>query len=75
MVSVQKYSGQKKKRRKSLIRSWCDMTSAVLRSALCSSLLELQAGLLPAAHRFNPDHGLFPPRVGQTLSPHFPNFA
>lgn len=41
-------------------RNRCGSASAVLRSALCSSVLELWASLLPAAHRFSrdPEHGL-----------------
>lgn len=38
----------------------CGLASAVLRSALRSSVLELWASLLPVAHRFSrdPEHGL-----------------
>ncbi len=41
-------------------RNRCHLASAVLRSALRSSVLELWASLLPAAHRFScdPEHGL-----------------
>lgn len=41
-------------------RNQCALASAVLRSALCSSVLELWASLLPAAQRFScdPEQGL-----------------
>lgn len=46
-------------------RNWRHLTSAVPGSALRSCLLELQAGLLPTACRFNPDpdRGLPPPEA------------
>ena len=57
-------------------RNQCVLASAALRSALCSSMLELWDGLLPAAHRFSSDpERSLPQRLTKFLSPHFPNFA
>lgn len=50
-------------------RNQCGLASAVLRSALCSSALELWARLLLAAHRFSrdPEHGL-PQRLANVIT-------
>lgn len=57
-------------------RNQCGLASAVLRSALCSSVQELWASLLPAAHRFScdPEH-VPPPQEVDKFYPHFSNFA